>query len=139
MVGTVGTLEHPAAARWPTPEIGPSMRLRAPVACGTRSPHLDGLAGASRRLSARCLISSGWGGADTYLLLFVTCAPSVVYDVRANAFTTMNITAKSSKADIIDAAVELTETQAERIAELEERQTFLWATCWILLIAALAR
>ena len=51
----------------------------------------------------------------------------------------MNITAKSSKADIIDAAVELTETQAERIAELEERQTILWATCWILLIVALAR
>ncbi len=39
----------------------------------------------------------------------------------------MNITAKSSKADIIDAAVELTDTQAERISVLEqELKTALW-------------
>ena len=37
----------------------------------------------------------------------------------------MNITERSSKADIIDAAVELTSTQAEQIDALKQQQTFL--------------
>jgi hypothetical protein len=34
----------------------------------------------------------------------------------------MNITERSSKADIIDAAVELTEMQAEQISDLKQQQ-----------------
>ena len=37
----------------------------------------------------------------------------------------MNITERSSKADIIDAAVELTSTQAEQISALQQQQTIL--------------
>lgn len=37
----------------------------------------------------------------------------------------MNINERSSKADIIDAAVELTSTQAERIDALQQQQTIL--------------
>jgi hypothetical protein len=37
----------------------------------------------------------------------------------------MNITERSSKADIIDAAVELTSTQAEQIDALQQQQTIL--------------
>ena len=47
----------------------------------------------------------------------------------------MNITERSSKADIIDAALELTDSQAERIAQLEQRQTVLWALCGLLTLA----
>lgn len=43
----------------------------------------------------------------------------------ATAPRTMNITERSSKADIIDAAVELTSTQAEQISELKQQQTIL--------------
>jgi hypothetical protein len=43
----------------------------------------------------------------------------------ATAPRTMNITERSSKADIIDAAVELTSTQAERIDALQQQQTIL--------------
>lgn len=39
----------------------------------------------------------------------------------------MNITERSSKTDIIDAACELTDIQAEQIAQLEQRQAVLWA------------
>ena len=49
----------------------------------------------------------------------------------------MNITARSSKAEIIDAALELTDSQAERIAQLEQRQTVLWALCALLALALL--
>ena len=38
----------------------------------------------------------------------------------------MNITERSSKAAIIDAACELTGNQAERIAQLEQQQTVLF-------------
>lgn len=57
--------------------------------------------------------------------------PSVLYsqitaDIEtATAPRTMNITERSSKADIIDAAVELTSTQAERIDALQQQQTIL--------------
>jgi hypothetical protein len=37
----------------------------------------------------------------------------------------MNITERSSKSDIIDAAVELTSSQEERIGELKQQQTVL--------------
>ena len=37
----------------------------------------------------------------------------------------MNITARSSKADIIDAALELTESQAGQISELKQQQVLL--------------
>ena len=37
----------------------------------------------------------------------------------------MNITERSSKADIIDAAIEITSCQEERITELEQQQTVL--------------
>ena len=39
----------------------------------------------------------------------------------------MNVTERSPKAEIIDAACELTGYQSERIAELEQRQVVLWA------------
>ena len=42
------------------------------------------------------------------------------------------ITAASTKADIIDAALELTETQAETIADLQQRQLVLWALVGVL-------
>ena len=44
----------------------------------------------------------------------------------------VSITAASTKADIIDAALELTETQAETIADLRERQLVLWALVGVL-------
>jgi len=37
----------------------------------------------------------------------------------------MNITERSSKADIIDAAVELTSQQADQISELKQQQALL--------------
>lgn len=43
----------------------------------------------------------------------------------ATAPRTMNINERSSKADIIDAAVELTSMQAEKIDELQQRQNIL--------------
>ena len=50
--------------------------------------------------------------------------------VPRGAFTSttdhMNVTERSAKADIIDAAVELTDTQAERIADLEQDRRALW-------------
>ena len=47
------------------------------------------------------------------------------------------ITAASTKADIIDAALELTETQAETIADLQERQLILWALVGVLSVLLL--
>jgi hypothetical protein len=44
----------------------------------------------------------------------------------------MNITASSTKADIIDASMELITTQDEQIADLEQRQSILIALCVIL-------
>jgi hypothetical protein len=50
----------------------------------------------------------------------------------------MNITERSSKADIIDAAVELTSSQEEQIATLKQQQELLLillgvvATLWLL-------
>jgi hypothetical protein len=50
----------------------------------------------------------------------------------------MNITERSSKADIIDAAVELTSSQAEQITALQQQQTLLLillgitASLWLL-------
>jgi hypothetical protein len=45
---------------------------------------------------------------------------------------TMNITASSTKADIIDASMELITTQDEQIADLKQRQTILIVLCVIL-------
>jgi len=45
------------------------------------------------------------------------------------------VTERSPKAEIIDAACELTGYQSERIAELEQRQAVLWAL--VALLAAL--
>jgi hypothetical protein len=39
----------------------------------------------------------------------------------------MNVTERSPKAEIITAACELTDHQAERIRDLEQRQAVLWA------------
>ena len=44
----------------------------------------------------------------------------------------MNVTERSSKAEIIDAACELTGYQSERICELEQRQAALWALVAVL-------
>jgi hypothetical protein len=45
-----------------------------------------------------------------------------------------NITASSTKAEIIDASMELIETQAERITALQERQLILWCLLGIMSI-----
>lgn len=45
-----------------------------------------------------------------------------------------NITAASTKAEIIDASMELIETQAERITALQERQLILWCLLGIMSI-----
>ena len=69
--------------------------------------------------------------------------PSLVYsqitaDIEtATAPRTMNITERSSKADIIDAAVELTSTQAEKISELQQQQTILLIMLGVLVICQL--
>lgn len=51
----------------------------------------------------------------------------------------MNITERSSKAAIIDAACELTDSQAERIAQLEQQQTTLFALLAIAFILLMIR
>jgi hypothetical protein len=55
----------------------------------------------------------------------------------ATAPRTMNINERSSKADIIDAAVELTSTQAEKISELQQQQTILLILLGVLTICQL--
>jgi len=49
----------------------------------------------------------------------------------------MNINERSSKADIIDAAVELTSTQAEKISELQQQQSILLILLGVLTICQL--
>ncbi len=44
----------------------------------------------------------------------------------------MNVTERSPKAEIIDAACELTDYQSERICELEQQQVALWALVAVL-------
>lgn len=69
--------------------------------------------------------------------------PSLVYsqitaDIEtATAPRTMNINERSSKADIIDAAVELTSTQAEKISELQQQQAILLILLGVLTICQL--
>lgn len=46
----------------------------------------------------------------------------------------MIITERSTKADIIDAALELTASQEDQILQLKQRQTILWALVIILTI-----
>lgn len=46
----------------------------------------------------------------------------------------MNINENSTKAAIIDAACELTDSQAERINDLEQRQLVLWALVGVMAI-----
>ena len=46
----------------------------------------------------------------------------------------MNITASSTKADIIDASCEVIDTQAEQINDLKERQLILWTIVGILTV-----
>lgn len=55
----------------------------------------------------------------------------------ATAPRTMNINERSSKADIIDAAVELTSTQAEKISELQQQQTILLILLGVLTLCQL--
>lgn len=55
----------------------------------------------------------------------------------ATAPRTMNINERSSKADIIDAAVELTSTQAEKISELQQQQSILLILLGVLTICQL--
>jgi hypothetical protein len=45
---------------------------------------------------------------------------------------TPNVTAASTKAEIIDAASELVAIQAETIADLQDRQLVLWALLGVL-------
>lgn len=49
----------------------------------------------------------------------------------------MNITARSSKDDVITAACELVDDQAQRIRELQQRQTVLWALVALLAVGCL--
>ena len=44
----------------------------------------------------------------------------------------MNITANSTKAEILTAAVELTDLQSNQIKQLRERQAILWALVAVL-------
>ena len=46
----------------------------------------------------------------------------------------MNVTLRSSKEEIATAAVELIDTQAEQIAQLQQRQVILWALVALLAI-----
>lgn len=55
----------------------------------------------------------------------------------ATAPRTMNVNERSSKADIIDAAVELTSMQAEKISELQQQQTILLILLGVLTICQL--
>ena len=45
---------------------------------------------------------------------------------------TMNITASSTKSEIIDASMEVIMTQDEQIADLKQRQTILLTLCAVL-------
>lgn len=49
----------------------------------------------------------------------------------------MNITAKSSKDDVITAALELTDGQAQVISDLQQRQTVLLALVAVLTVLVL--
>lgn len=49
----------------------------------------------------------------------------------------MNITARSSKDDVITAACELVDDQAARIRELQQRQTVLWVVVGLLAVGCL--
>ena len=46
----------------------------------------------------------------------------------------MNITASSTKAEIIDASCEVIDTQAEQISDLKQRQLILWTIVGILTV-----
>jgi hypothetical protein len=46
----------------------------------------------------------------------------------------MNVTMRSSKEEIATAAVELIDTQAEQISQLQQRQAILWALVALLAI-----
>jgi hypothetical protein len=50
---------------------------------------------------------------------------------------TPNVTAASTKAEIIDASCELVAIQGEQIADLRERQLVLWALVGVLSILLL--
>ena len=50
---------------------------------------------------------------------------------------TPNVTASSTKADIIDASCELVAIQSETIADLQERQLVLWALLGVLSVLLL--
>jgi len=63
-------------------------------------------------------------------------APNLAIHPAPRAMT--NITAASTKAEIIDASMELIETQAERITALQERQLILWCLLGIMSILLLA-
>jgi hypothetical protein len=49
----------------------------------------------------------------------------------------MNITAKSSKADIIDSAIEIVDHQQDKINQLEQRQLILFGIIGVFVISSL--
>lgn len=51
----------------------------------------------------------------------------------------MNTTERSSKAEILTASLEMIDGQADRIADLEQRQAVLWALVALLTAALLVR
>jgi hypothetical protein len=53
--------------------------------------------------------------------------------------TTSNVTASSTKAEIIDASIELIEIQAETITDLQDRQLVLLVLVGILSVLLLLR
>ena len=53
--------------------------------------------------------------------------------------TTSNVTASSTKAEIIDASIELIEIQSETIADLQDRQLVLLVLVGILSVLQLLR
>ena len=55
----------------------------------------------------------------------------------SRSMNTPNITAASTKAEIIDASCELVAIQADTIADLQERQLVLWALVGVLSVLLL--
>ena len=59
------------------------------------------------------------------------------FHLQPRPMYTPNITAASTKADIIDASCELVAIQSDTIADLQERQLVLWALLGVLSILLL--
>ena len=65
---------------------------------------------------------------DYASLVRTFCAPTQSHLVK------MNISERSSKAEIIDASCEVIDSQAHQIGELQERQLVLWALVGVLAV-----